>query len=763
MNYLPNKIRNLNKIKNIVNVPKYFYFNFIQYKNNKKKIFKIISKNFDNYVIIRSAFFLEDTNISNAGKYLSISNIKANNIKEIDLGIRAVFDSYGKNKNNQFILIQEYIKNADLVGVIFTADPKNGSPFVTVNFNESRKTDLITSGKSNGKIITFFKDIKKIKLNKKTRTIKNLINNLTKKLSNLFLDIEFLIINNKIYILQVRKLNTKHPKKINFKKTLINLEKKIIKMTNETSHLYGEQRYFSTMTDWNPAEIIGLKPKTLAISLYQNLITDEIWSESRLSLGYKNVTKIPLLHSFLGTPYIDLKTDINSFLIDSLSEKIQKKLIKFYFNEFKKSPHHYYDKIESDLVINCISINPQKYKNILKNSKLSKNEINIIIKEYTKLTNQIIFKLDENVKKYQYGEQIFNNLKKKKNSIINKIFLFHNLCKNFGTLPFANIARMAFIAIEFLNSFVELKIISKQEKLMFLENVKSISSDMNRNLVKNKIVFLKKYGHLRPNTYEISNPNYRKNFKNYFNKITLIKKIYKKFKLNQSHKTLINKFLKLNNFKDINANQLLFFIENSIYQRESSKLFFTKIIDEIFIQIKLLFKRIKLNQKNIQHLNFNKILDLYGNFSYKDIFFELKKDIEENKNNYNFNQNFNLPNIITNKNDIYFFEEQNASPTFITNKIVASKFIHLVKFSQKFDLKNKIICIENADPGYDFIFNHKINALITAFGGPNSHMSIRCNEFGLPAAIGIGEKKFHQLIKNNTLYLNCEKKMLSGL
>ena len=286
---------------------------------------------------------------------------------------------------------------------------------------------------------------------------------------------------------------------------------------------------------------------------------------------------------------------------------------------------------------------------------------------------------------------------------------------------------------------------------------------MNRYLVKNKIVFLNKYGHLRPNTYEISNPNYRENFKNYFNKITLIKKIHKKFKLNQNHKTLINKFLKLNNFKDINANQLLFFIENSIYQRESSKLFFTKIIDEIFVQLKLLFRRIKLNQKDIQHLNFNKILGLYQNFSHKDIFFELKKDIEENKKIYNFNQNFNLPNIITNKNDIYFFEEQNASPTFITNKIVTSKFIHLKKLFQKFDLKNKIICIENADPGYDFIFNHKINALITAFGGPNSHMSIRCNEFGLPAAIGIGEKKFHQLIKNNTLYLNCEKKMLSGL
>jgi phosphoenolpyruvate-protein kinase (PTS system EI component) len=79
------------------------------------------------------------------------------------------------------------------------------------------------------------------------------------------------------------------------------------------------------------------------------------------------------------------------------------------------------------------------------------------------------------------------------------------------------------------------------------------------------------------------------------------------------------------------------------------------------------------------------------------------------------------------------------------------------------NIENKIVCIESADPGYDFIFNHKINGLITAFGGPNSHMSIRCNEFNIPAAIGIGEKKFHQLIKNNTLYLNCEKQMLSGV
>ena len=30
------------------------------------------------------------------------------------------------------------------------------------------------------------------------------------------------------------------------------------------------------MPDWNPAEIIGIKPKPLALSLYQELITNEI-------------------------------------------------------------------------------------------------------------------------------------------------------------------------------------------------------------------------------------------------------------------------------------------------------------------------------------------------------------------------------------------------------------------------------------------------------------------------------------------------------
>ena len=58
--------------------------------------------------------------------------------------------------------------------------------------------------------------------------------------------------------------------------------------------------------------------------------------------------------------------------------------------------------------------------------------------------------------------------------------------------------------------------------------------------------------------------------------------------------------------------------------------------------------------------------------------------------------------------------------------------------------KNNIILIENADPGFDFLFGLGIKGLITRYGGVNSHMAIRCLEENIPACIGIGEDNFEK-------------------
>jgi phosphohistidine swiveling domain-containing protein len=81
----------------------------------------------------------------------------------------------------------------------------------------------------------------------------------------------------------------------------------------------------------------------------------------------------------------------------------------------------------------------------------------------------------------------------------------------------------------------------------------------------------------------------------------------------------------------------------------------------------------------------------------------------------------------------------------------------------KIHLKGKIIIIEGADPGFDWIFSQKIAGLITKYGGANSHMAIRCAEFSIPAAIGCGEQRFDLLLKSNQVHLDCAAGLINSL
>ena len=79
-------------------------------------------------------------------------------------------------------------------------------------------------------------------------------------------------------------------------------------------------------------------------------------------------------------------------------------------------------------------------------------------------------------------------------------------------------ARCGFIAVELINSLAEESVINLNERQKFLKSIKTIASDLNIDLVrKNKKNFLKKYGHLRPNTYDIDTLNYKDGYNLYFN------------------------------------------------------------------------------------------------------------------------------------------------------------------------------------------------------------------------------------------------------
>ena len=120
------------------------------------------------------------------------------------------------------------------------------------------------------------------------------------------------------------------------------------------------------MPDWNPAEMIGTKPKALALSLYQELITDFIWAKNREKYGFNDLTSNHLMSSFLGTPYIDIRVDFNSWLPKNLNLITKEKIINYYLNLFRNN-NNFHDKVEFKILFTCFNAETdKKLKNINK-------------------------------------------------------------------------------------------------------------------------------------------------------------------------------------------------------------------------------------------------------------------------------------------------------------------------------------------------------------------------------------------------------------
>ena len=117
------------------------------------------------------------------------------------------------------------------------------------------------------------------------------------------------------------------------KSRLLKIEKKIRKGDKSHPFLMGKKTIYGVMPDWNPDEIIGIKPKPLSLSLYRDLITDFTWAYQRNNYGYRNLRSFPLMTHFFGLPYIDVRVSFNSFIPVDLEENLAGKLVDYYIDK----------------------------------------------------------------------------------------------------------------------------------------------------------------------------------------------------------------------------------------------------------------------------------------------------------------------------------------------------------------------------------------------------------------------------------------------
>lgn len=751
-------------------------FNYSDWKKNKQYIITKIQKKFRNKVILRSSATDEDSYYqSQAGKYLSLKDINPKNKIDLRKSINKIFKKYKNKSPLNEVLIQPILSNVSASGVLFTYDNEHGSPYYCIEYDDlTGHTDTVTAGK-NDKSRTLYVLRNKISSLKSKRFTKLI--SAAKEIENITsfskLDIEFGINkNNKIFIFQVRPLIIKKniSKKLTHKiyNRIGQLEKKYI--SKNKSKKFGNTNLLGVMPDWNPAEIIGILPKPLSYTFYAEIITNKIWALSRKNLGYKNLTKYNLMENFASYPYINTNLSFYSFLPNKLNKKVSKKIVNFWINDLKKN-NFKHDKIEFEVCDTCYDFSTKKklkrFKKVLTKSEI-KNYNNALLT----LTNDILisnFKLKNNALKDLKQLELFRkkfNLKKKKN--ISDIKQLINKIKIYGTLNFANLARVAFISESFLRSLISNKVIKLERLNSFKNSINTILTDFvkDTNKLLNKKISRKKfgniYGHLRSGTYDIESKRYDKS--DYFNKTHLrsIKKIknFENFRFKKKELKAINLNLKKLNL-NLNPIEFMNTIKENIALREYSKFMFTKSVSDILEEIVLKGKNFKLTRKDLSFLKFNELKFLDNKKNKSTVIKKLKK----NKQEYYFNKLIKLPYLITDKKDLSIVPLLKGIPNYITSKKITAKCVVVKnKPSMKLDnLKGKIVLVESADPGYDWLFLYGIAGLITKYGGSNSHMSIRCSEMNIPAVIGCGEQLYRKLRNSNLIEVDCNLSQIKVL
>ena len=160
------------------------------------------------------------------------------------------------------------------------------------------------------------------------------------------------------------------------------------------------------------------------------------------------------------------RSSFNSFVPAELEQELSEKLVNYYIDRLIEHPQKH-DKAEFEIVFSCYTLDLPERILVLKDYGFSEDEIQKLLDALRNVTNRII---DHENGLWRKDYSKIETLNKRYEEImasslndIEKVYWLLEDCKRYGTLPFAGLARGAFIAVQILQSLVKCKILSNQD------------------------------------------------------------------------------------------------------------------------------------------------------------------------------------------------------------------------------------------------------------------------------------------------------------
>ncbi len=763
-------------------IPNFFSFPVGEWSNSQESILQRVTAELGSGpLIVRSSACSEDgAETALAGAYASVANVNGGNHGEVRRAVEAVIDSYlpGPEESAEpgcagEVMIQDMVTDVSMSGVLFTQDLNTGAPYYVINYDdESGSTATVTGGQRNRTLYVLRKSWRELS-SPRFRKLIEAVKEIERAVRNDCLDIEFALnAANEVSVLQVRRITTQpnwnRGVSLKIYDTLEGLREGLAERYGDNGR-FGELggAVLGNMPDWNPAEMIGTTPRALAFSLYRRLITNRAWRVARKQMGYYGRTGIPLMLSLAGQPYIDVRESFRSFTPAGLDVSIREKLVAAWLSRLREN-HHLHDKIEFDIAVTAFTPDFDRRVADQFPRALTQRERDRFAALLRDLTNDLLTGrkagLEQELERIAELSARHRALAARGGAPhVNMLLEVLEDAVEYGTIPFAILARHAFIATSYLRALESEGVLGAQEVGQFQRDIATVATDLIKDSNEmahgemTKAEFLERYGHLRPGTYDILSLRYDQRATDFSAMTDRRMNVGQgsALELSGSGRRAIDNLLGKHGI-EVNAERLLEYCRTAIQGRELAKFVFTRNVSDGLEVIAALGERYGLSREELSYVSVEEFIQAFVEPRRRSIESSLREFSERGREAHAVTNAVRLPFLVTRLSDLVIIPLVVEQPNFITRGKTEGLVVPLRGSDSDPSLvDDRVVAIESADPGFDWIFTRPIRGLITKFGGANSHMAIRCAEFGLPAAIGCGEQIFEKVVSGRTVELNC--------
>lgn len=765
-------------------LPLYFFTSSQWHKQKTAILMAIVGMEHGGSVIIRSSAQNEDSQRdSMAGAFTSCLNVSVADQLALELAIERVITSFGQHQHedNQ-ILVQPMLKEIHMSGVVMTHDLEHGAPYYVFNYDdESGLTDTITGGVGIQKTVLIYRDIdSNLIRSRRIRAVLAACRELEFLCGSVPLDIEFAVGHvEQVYVFQVRRItlcNTWHPvTERRVARQLTHIRNYLEQRLAPQCDLSGDHTILGVMPDWNPAEIIGTTPRPLASSLYRLLVTDSAWREARAKMGYHHPCHQTLMVMLGHHPYIDVRSSFNSFLPAGLDKEVCDSLVNAWLVRLCEHPE-WHDKVEFEVVPTCLDFTFEAVFEARYPGCLTPDAFHVYRQALDALTCRAIVSDGEgSIVSAMTNIHARANTQQQRGSVdglkadLSSVRRLLLECREIGTVNFAILARHAFIAEALLRSACCRGALSSERLQLWKQSFHTVTTELTTDYaaVCGGTLpvgdFLARFGHLRPGTYDITSLRYDERHDLFAPISAFIEQDHetRRFELRVEEEQALQRLLDERGWP-VTATALLAYASQAVQAREYAKLIFTRDLSDALALLVRWGGEVGLSREDLSYLDIFPLLDTLVSPLLDDIDRVLLNQVNKARHEHQQAMSLKLGHLIAGSDDVFVVPLHRSMPNFISHKRVEAEWVLLQQDTPVTTaLQGRIVCIENADPGYDWIFTRGIAGLVTQYGGANSHMAIRCAEFGIPAAIGCGEQLFSRLLRCRGIVLNCQDKTIN--